>query len=405
MLLNVGSSGSGIQSAHAIYRQTGQGIEGLELLTCGGSWVSHQFTAERGTTLYVQLGGWFAQTGSVTLDVGFVPPPPNDDFADALVIPSLPFADDGREMTPATVEVGEPASSCVAPPSEKTMWYAFTPEESMSLTASFLGSVFATGIVAYTGDSLGTLTEVACEVPGDGFTPVLTFPVDAGSTYYLQVGAPGSQNEILFFQLMETPVPVADWVTGPSDPSTFDVVQFFSFSHDPGGVGITSESWDFGDGATAEGCCPQHSYPAEGDYDVTLEVTTGDGRSTAVTKTLHVETHDVAIRKVTVPSSARPGQTKSITVGLTNTRHPETVQVELLRSEAGGLWQPVGVVTLPVPVQGKNKTTNVNFNYTFTQADALLGKVSFQAIVNTLGTRDAIPADNMITSLPTTVKP
>jgi PKD domain len=402
VVLRIDSSGSGpLNTVLVAYRQAGSGLSGLSFVNCSTAfWNPITLSAEAGTTYYIQAGGYFGQSGSLRLNVERIPPPANDDFADAVVVDELPFIDEVRDLTAATVEAGEPPSSCVFPPMARTMWFAFTPDESMSLTASIASGSFASGIVAYTGDSLGSLTEVGCVfVAGQ-----LVMNVDAGTTYWFQVGGRSTESGLLAFQVAETPDPVAGFGHDPADPSTLDTVQFVDFSYDPGGVGVASQSWSFGDGGTAEGCCPQHRYEAEGDYDVMLEVTTGDGRTAAITQTVHVQTHDVAIQKVTVPTTAKAGQTRSITVGLTNNRYPENVDVQLLKSVAGGGWEQVGVLTQLVPVRG-NRTTNFTFNYTFSSADASLGKVTFQAIANIQSARDAIPADNTFISLPTKVNP
>jgi hypothetical protein len=110
----------------------------------------------------------------------------------------------------------------------------------------------------------------------------------------------------------------------------------------------------------------------------------------------------VAIEKLTVPQSARAGHTRQITVGLKNTRYPETVQVTLLKSTPGG-WEQVGLATQHVPLRSANRTTAFAFNYTFTSADAELGKVTFQAVATIQGARDALPADNTVVALPTNV--
>ena len=70
----------------------------------------------------------------------------------------------------------------------------------------------------------------------------------------------------------------------PSDPSIFDTVQFYDNSYDPYGGFIQSQAWNFGDGATATGCCPNHRYAADGDYSVTLTITTNDGRTASATQ-------------------------------------------------------------------------------------------------------------------------
>jgi Tol biopolymer transport system component len=110
----------------------------------------------------------------------------------------------------------------------------------------------------------------------------------------------------------------------------------------------------------------------------------------------------VAITRFSAPQSASAGQTRGIVVGIKNTRYPETVEVQLLKSVPGG-FQLVGVLTQSVPVRSGNRTTDFNFSYTFTAADASIGKVTFKAIANVLGARDALPADNEAIASPTKV--
>ena len=44
-----------------------------------------------------------------------------------------------------------------------------------------------------------------------------------------------------------------------------------------------------------------------------------------------------------------------------------------------------------------------NFSYTFTSAEAQIGKVTFRAVANLSGARDALPADNEAVAAPTKV--
>jgi hypothetical protein len=140
-----------------------------------------------------------------------------------------------------------------------------------------------------------------------------------------------------------TPAPVAAFSFSPSDPSAFDTLQFSDSSSDPGGVGIQSQAWTFGDGVTAEGCCPVHQYAQDGDYTVGLTVTTADGRAGSTSQVVQVRTHDVAIVRIGVPKSAHVGQTIPVNVEVRNTRYPETVQVDLYTSSPGGA-QPIQVL-------------------------------------------------------------
>jgi hypothetical protein len=110
---------------------------------------------------------------------------------------------------------------------------------------------------------------------------------------------------------------------------------------------------------------------------------------------VHVSTHDVAVAKFTIPTSAGAGQTRSVTVGISDKRYPETVQVQLLKSNSAGGFDQVGTSTQSIPVQMGKATTPFVFSYTFTQDDAAVGKVTFEAIATIQGARDALPADNM----------
>jgi len=385
------------------YRQDGSSFGSLSTVACASPYYNGQsavtFNVEAGKTYYLQAGGFSPfSTGTLALSVQFVPPPANDDFANATPITAVPFSD-SVDTTAATVEPNEPNPSCGYGPSAATVWYGFTPSASGSYTASTPGSYAE--VAADTGSSLGGLTEVGCRA----FGSPLTFHATAGATYYIQVQGMFGNRGTINFHLDVAPAPAPGFFFSPGDPSIFDNLQFYDQSSDPGGNSFSSEVWDFGDGRTASnpGCCPSHRYSADGTYTVRLTVTTTDGRTASVSHEVVVKTQDVAIAKVIVPQSASVGQTRTLTVGLTNSRYPETVQVQLQKSVAGGGWQQVGVLTQYVPVLGPNRTTNFGFNYTFTSDDAQLGKINFEAVAITQGARDAVPSDNTFVSLPTKV--
>jgi PKD repeat protein len=202
-----------------------------------------------------------------------------------------------------------------------------------------------------------------------------------------------------------TPPPVADFYPSPGDPSTFDTVNFNNWSQDPACYYCgMSAYWDFGDGTTSTDWSPYHRYAAEGDYTVSLTVTTQDGRTASTTRTLQVRTHDVAITKFTVPQSAKAGQTRSVSVYVNNTRYPEQVEVQLFKSTPAG-WQWVGTLQQEVPVRPSNRTTIFEFSYTFTAEDAQLGRINFRAVATIVNARDALPTNNEAISLPTKVAP
>jgi hypothetical protein len=355
------------------------------------------FEARAGETWYVRAASYsFYPAGSVTVDLEAVEPPPNDDFAAARAIRSLPYADT-VDATAGTNENGEPSSSCGGS-SPKSVWYAYTPAADGWVTATAPWTGTYEIVTAYTGASIDDLVELACRT----FPSQFTLRVDGGTTYYFQVGSYFGDAGPLSFELAVAAAPVASFGYWPSDPSAFDNLQMSSFAHDPGGNSIVSHVWDYGDG-TPPTESSSHRYSRDGDYTITLTVETSDGRTGSSTQVVSVRTHDVSIKKLEAPKSARPGRTKTVTVGITNTRLPETVDVQLFKSIPGGDFEQVGSQRISLPVRGRNRATNVTFTVSFTDADAAVGNVSFKTTVVLVGARDAIPADNTAISAPPTI--
>lgn len=330
--------------------------------------------------------------------------PGYDNFANAMQISALPFSI-GENSPDATNEVGEPTPNCFSSGSlNQTLWYRYTANTSQSLTASISVSGWGgVGFGVWAGDNLTSLTQVACAVDYPGSPSQAIFHVDAGKTYYFQVGTVSNSGTGFNFGLNVTPPPLAYFYANPFDPSTFDTVQFYDYSYDPLYQGFKSWAWDFGDGSNATGQSPAHRYASDGDYTVTLAVTTNDGRTASTSQTISVRTHDVSIIKFTVPNAAGPGQTRHATVEIkNNTNYGETVRVEFYKSVVGG-YQLVGTLQQSVPVRSSNNTVSFDFSYTFTTEDAVLGKVTFKAVVSLVNARDALPADNQVIALPTKV--
>ena len=78
-----------------------------------------------------------------------------------------------------------------------TVWYAFTPSTSETVSASAGRNGFLNLMIVYAGDSLATLQEEACGVGG------VTFQAEAGTTYQIQIVSSGEFE----FQLDQTPPP------------------------------------------------------------------------------------------------------------------------------------------------------------------------------------------------------
>jgi PKD domain. len=382
-----------------IYLSSGFGISDLTFLTCASNNSFGDFNVEAGKTYYLRVAGDAVGTGILHINLEQMFPPANDNFANTEAISSLPFSATA-DTTFATLEGDEPTPSCGVGTTDRTIWYAFTSATSGSVSATIPTFAFTPVFAAYSGNSLTGLTEMGCAFDGN----MLTFHVDAGTTYYFQVGNlyPWEQGGSIQFHLDIAPQPVSGFGFSVLDPSVFDNIQFCDTSFDPGEVSFQSLSWDFGDGATSLENCAFHQYAKDGDYTVQHSVTTVDGRTASSSQVLHVRTHDISVSKVLAPKSAKVGQTKTITVSLRNTHYSEIVLIELYRSIPGG-FELISSSTQIVPVRKGNRTTQVTFQYTFTQQDAQIGKVTFKAIVTLEGSNDAFPADNEAISLPPTV--
>lgn len=381
-----------------VYQSFGGGFNGLSFLGCMGFGGSKEFVADPNAMYVVQAGSVSTGPAHLQLHLQAVPPPVNDNFANATRIDTLPF-DDPVDMTAATTEPGEPVLSGFTP-IVASAWYAFTAPATESLTAAG-NSCCVTPITAvYTGTSLTALTLVA----SSSFSPA-TFRATAGTTYYFQLGRGFSFGGAapMSFRLQVAPPVEARFFFSPSEPSIFSTIDFRDTSFDPVSAGFQSESWTFGDGSAATGCCPSHRYAADGDYAVRLDVITVDGRTASTSQIVHVKTHDVVIAKFTVPQTASAGQTRTISVGITDLRYPEVVEVEVLKSTPGGNFQGIGILTQSISPLPSNRTTPFTFNYTFTSDDAAAGKVTFEAVARILGADDAQPADNTVIALPTAV--
>jgi hypothetical protein len=194
--LRVWATGASAESGlFALYRRAGDGIGGLQPLGCGTGGAGMAIGVEAGSTYYVQAGFigpyGYPIPGRFTFNASFdpkPPPPPNDAFADAITVTSLPFAS-SVDTRGATRETEEPAPCG----SLRTAWYRYVASESATLLVDTSGSGFSDSSAAvYRADGAGFagLSFVACAW-GGGSTKVV---VDAGATYYIQGGDYGWVN-------------------------------------------------------------------------------------------------------------------------------------------------------------------------------------------------------------------
>ncbi len=130
------------------------------------------------------------------------------------------------------------------------------------------------------------------------------------------------------------PQPTADFTfVSACEGSPF---QFTSTSTtSPSGQEIGSIEWDFGDGHTDSGANPSHTYATAGDYEVTLNVSSGNGFcSDQKTQTVSVYAIPVATASAS-PNSVIYGGTSTLTV---NVETPGSFSYH---------WEPANMVTDP----------------------------------------------------------
>ena len=284
-------------------------------------------------------------------------------------------------------------------------WYSYTPAASGTLLV-LARALPERALAVYSGTSLTDLSELAS---GSGWSPPLMFAAEAGTTYYVQVGtggphAPGRPRgaghdraaAAALGELLAPPL-----LLQPLDLRRRAVLRH---SYDPASIGFGPAQWDFGDGAVATGLLPDpslrgrrrlHGLPDGHD----ARRADRNGRPGA-----GGPHHDVSIERIQAPNSAGVGQTKSIAVKVRGGQYAETVQVQLFKSMPGGSEELVGDPIGEVPQAHGGKSTGFDFSYTFTPEDRANGKVSFRAVVDIVGARDALPGDNQAIAPPTEVR-
>jgi len=136
------------------------------------------------------------------------PPPPNDNFSNAINITALRFADT-EDSSGATTESTDPVPPCAHQYTSaqgntgghpngvyNTIWYKFTPVFSASLNVDTLQSSYDTVLSIWTG-SAGSLVNLACndDTNVNGFflpqSQLSNIPLTAGNTYYIMVSSFG----------------------------------------------------------------------------------------------------------------------------------------------------------------------------------------------------------------------
>ena len=148
----------------------------------GGSSVS--FATVAGTTYRIALDGYNGKSGVAFLE--WHESPPNDNFADAVVLPGASGARAGDTANGATTELGEDVFASL-----QSVWYQWTPPADGTYKFSTVGSGFDSLMAIYSGTSLEDieLIEVNDDDPDRGCCSSWIGLVDAEATttYYINI--------------------------------------------------------------------------------------------------------------------------------------------------------------------------------------------------------------------------
>lgn len=94
--------------------------------------------------------------------------------------------------TGATGETGEPNHAGVSIPLN-SLWYAFTPATTGAVKVDTCGgTTFDTTLAAYTGNSVGALTQIAANDNACGTRSRISFTAIAGTTYHVAIDGNGA---------------------------------------------------------------------------------------------------------------------------------------------------------------------------------------------------------------------
>lgn len=148
------------------------------------------------TDQFIWHGTMTRNCGPETRCSPFGSAPPNDDFADAMLIAGASGSTAPIDINQATVEVDEPTGSCLTfGPVAQTVWFKWVAPSGDAVTFNTADSRDAcddlpdTTLTVWTGNALNALTQIACDDDsGPGFTSTLTFTPSGGTTYYIQFG-------------------------------------------------------------------------------------------------------------------------------------------------------------------------------------------------------------------------
>jgi hypothetical protein len=204
--------GSNFDTLLAVY--TGNLVSGLSVVASSDNASSSPqsrltFDAKLDTTYFIAVDGKSngveqgtglarSQTGFILLNWNNLPPPVNDNFANAQALTGSSGNATGRN-TVASKQGGEPNHA--GSPGGVSVWYQWTAPSSGNFTFNTFGSDFNTLLSVYSGSALTALSQVSSNDDVGGLRQSrVTFNAVAGTVYYIAVdGSPGIPGNVTQF--------------------------------------------------------------------------------------------------------------------------------------------------------------------------------------------------------------
>lgn len=171
----------------------------------------------------------------------------NDDRADALRVPSVPFTA-RTDTRRSTREPGE--TSACGPLRGGTVWYRYRPPADVGLIANTFGSNYATTLSVFAG---GGASSIGCDTDVRG-NAIVQFFARRGTTYYFQIEGPAGGGDLVFSLDPEgvTTLESVSRTRKPADASA----RRASLSGDARFVAFESEAKNLVDGQDNGQLCP-----------------------------------------------------------------------------------------------------------------------------------------------------
>ena len=215
----------------------GNNLSGTSSVQLGGLNAAYSVISDSELVVIVPYGAIsgllavYTPTGiaSVSFVVKPVPPPVNDNFANAQLLSGNAILTTESTLG-ATQEIGEPNHGGIA--GGNSVWFRWTAPSSGPWTVNSAGSDFTAVMAVYTGNSLAGLTLVASNLTSNhALDSALTLNASAGTTYRIAVDQCGGTPGNLVLALGPAPAPAI------IASNSFDVPEGIYYSYPLAGQG------------------------------------------------------------------------------------------------------------------------------------------------------------------------